>query len=82
MLPHPLTNFETQNQFNGVYLRNNLPNIKDGANIYKSIGTHWIALFMNGDNLTNLGSFVVFNLKIICNKSIPKIFTEFKQKTQ
>ena len=34
MLPHPLTNFDTQNyyqnepKFNGVYSRNNLPKIK------------------------------------------------------
>ena len=37
MQPHPLTNFEIrkyyQNEpkFNGVYSRNNLPKIKDGA---------------------------------------------------
>ena len=37
MLPHPLTNFEIQKhyqnepKFNGVYSRNNLPKIKDGA---------------------------------------------------
>ena len=37
MLPHPLTNFEIQtyyqneSKFNGVYSRNSLPKIKDGA---------------------------------------------------
>ena len=37
MLPHPLTNFEIQKhyqdepKFNGVYSRNNLPKLKDGA---------------------------------------------------
>ena len=37
MLPHPLTNFEMQTyyqskpKFNGVYSRNNLAKIKDGA---------------------------------------------------
>ena len=37
MLPHPLTNFEIQKyyknepRFNGVYSRDNLPKIKDGA---------------------------------------------------
>ena len=37
MLAHPLTNFEIQKyyhnepNFNGVYSRNNLPKIKDGA---------------------------------------------------
>ena len=39
MLPYPLTNFEIQkyyqnkSKFNGVYLRNNLPKIKDGIYI-------------------------------------------------
>ena len=48
---HPSTNFEIQKyyqnepNFNGVYLRNNLPKIKDGAHIkaldeYKLIGIH------------------------------------------
>ena len=41
--------------FNGVYSRNNLPKIKDEAYVinldkYKSTGTHWIILSMNGDN--------------------------------
>ena len=37
MSPHPLTNFEIQkyykneSKFNGVYLRNNLSKVKDGA---------------------------------------------------
>ena len=60
MLPQPLTNFEIQKyyqneaKFNGVYSRNNLPKIKDGAYIinldeYKSIGAHCIALGVNGN---------------------------------
>ena len=46
MSPHPLTNFEIQTSYqNGVYSRNNLPEIKDEAyainlDEYKSIGTH------------------------------------------
>ena len=58
MLSHPLTNFEIQNyyqnepKFNGVYLRNNLSKIKNGAyeinpDEYESIGTRWIALYVN-----------------------------------
>ena len=58
MLSH--TNFEIQNyyqnepKFNGVYLRNNLTKIKDGAYVinldeFKLIGTHWIALYVNGN---------------------------------
>ena len=50
MPPHPLTNFEIQTycenepKFNGVYSRNNLSKIKDGAYIinvdeYKSTRT-------------------------------------------
>ena len=41
MPPYPLTNFEIQKyyqnepKFNGVYLRNNLPRIKDGVYIIK-----------------------------------------------
>ena len=61
MLPHPLTNFEIQNynqkepNFNGAYSINNLPKIKDRACVinldeYESIGTHWIALHVNGNN--------------------------------
>ena len=51
MLRHPLTNFEIQKyyqnepKFNGAYLRNNLPKIKDEAYVvnldeFKSIGTN------------------------------------------
>ena len=76
MLPHPyeiqfLTNFEIQQyyqnelRFNGVYLRDNLPNkIKDGAYIknldeYSDIGTHWDSLYMNNNGVTFFDSFGV-----------------------
>ena len=70
MLPHPLINFEIQKyfqnkpKFNGVYSRNDLPKIKDGAYVinldeYKSIGTHWIALYMNENNIVHFDSFGV-----------------------
>ena len=63
MPPYPLPNYEMQKyyqnkpKFNGVYFsRNNLPEIKDGAYIinldeFKSIRTHWIALYVNGNNI-------------------------------
>ena len=62
MLSFPLTNSKIQNyyqnelKFNGVYSRNHLPKIKDGTYIinsdeFKSIGTHWIALHVNGNNI-------------------------------
>ena len=54
-----ISNFEIQkyyqNEFNGVYSRNNLPKVKDGAYVinldeFKSKGNHWIALYANGNN--------------------------------
>ena len=38
-------------RFNGVYSRDNLPKIKDGAYVinldeYSDIGTHWVALYL------------------------------------
>ena len=58
---HLLTNIEIQKyyqnepKFNGVYSRDNLTEIKDGAYIinldeYSDIGTHWVALYLNNDN--------------------------------
>ena len=60
-MPHPLTNFEIQKyyenepRFNGVYSRDNLHKIKDGAYVinldeYSDIGTYWIALYVNNNN--------------------------------
>ena len=56
-----LTNFEMQKfqnepKFNGVYSINNLPKMKDGVYVinleeFKSIGTHWIAFYVNGNNI-------------------------------
>ena len=78
MLPHLLTDSKIQNyyqndvqlssknkpKFNGVYLRNKLPKIKDGAYIinldeYESIGTYWMALYVNGNNVIYFDSFGV-----------------------
>ena len=62
MSPHPLVNFEIQKyyqkepKFNVVYSRNNLPKIKNGTYVihldeYESIGPHWIALYVNANNI-------------------------------
>ena len=70
MLPHPLINFEIQKycqnepKFNGVYSRYKLPKIKDEAYVikldeYKSIGTHYVAVYMNGYNIVYFNSFGV-----------------------
>ena len=68
MLPHSLTNFEIQKyyqneaKFNGVFSGNNLPKIKNGTYVinfkeFKSIGTYWIALYLNGNNVIYFHSF-------------------------
>ena len=51
-------------KFNGVYSRNNLPKTKDETCVinlddYKSIGTHWMALYVNNNGVTYFGSFSV-----------------------
>ena len=67
---YPLTNFEIQKyyqnepKFNGVYSRNNLSEIKDGAYVinldeYRSIGTHWIVLYVINHNVTCFDNFGV-----------------------
>ena len=90
MMPYPLTNAEIQkyyqneSKFNTVYWRINLPEIQNGAYVInfhknKSIGTHWIALHINGDNLTYFDSFGAEHnpweiKKYISNKIIETIF--------
>ena len=68
MLPHTLTNFEIQKyyenklRFNGVYSRVNLQyKIKDRAYVinldeYTDIGTHWVALYVNDNDVTYFDS--------------------------
>ena len=91
MLPHPSSNFEIQKyyqnepRFNGVYSRDNLPRrssaeIKDGAYIINldnnsDIGTHWIALYIQNNNVIYFNSFGVEHIpreikKIVGNKNI------------
>ena len=85
MPPHPLTNFEIQKyyepKFNGVYSRDNLPEINDGTHVINldqcsDIGTHWVSLWVNNsNNVTYFDSFGVEHipkeiLKIIKNKNI------------
>ena len=80
MPPHPLTNFELQKyyqnqlRFNGVYSRDNLSKIKDGAYVinldeHSDIGTNWVALCVTNDDVTYFNSFGV--------KHIPKEIKEF-----
>ena len=87
MPPHPLTNFEIQRyyqnepRFNGVFSRNNLPKkIKDGTYVinldeYADVGTHWIDLFCNKNEIIYFDSFGVEHVpeeikKFVANKNI------------
>ena len=55
--------YQNQPKFNGVYSRNNLPKIKEGACVinleFKSIGKHWIALYVYANDIVYFDSFVV-----------------------
>ena len=70
MSSHPVTNFDIQKyyqnepRFNGVYSRDNLPKVKDGAYVINlaecsDIGTHWVALCVHNNDVTYFGSFGV-----------------------
>ena len=78
--------YKSQSRFNSVYSRDNLPKtkfnkkIKDGAYVinlyeYSDIGTHWIALYINNNNVTYFDSFGVEHIPkeiktFISNKNI------------
>ena len=75
IMHHPLTDFgiqryQMQPKFKGAYSRSNLPGtLKDGTCIvnlddYKSIGSHWTALYVNGNSMTYLDSFGVSQKKL------------------
>ena len=86
MPPHPLTNFEIQKyyqnepRFNGVYSRDNLQKIKDGAHIinhdeYSDIGIYWVTLYVQNSDVTWFDSFGVEHIPkeirtFISNKNI------------
>ena len=68
MPPHPLTNFEigkyyqNKRRFNGVYSRDNLTEITDGAYVinlgeYSDIGTSWGFFYVHNNNVTYFYSF-------------------------
>ena len=70
MPPHSLQNseirkwYQNEPKFNCLYWRNNLFKIQDRAYVlnidgYTPIGTHWIALYANDNNITRFDSFEV-----------------------
>ena len=81
MPPHPLTSFEIENYyqnepiFNGAYSRKNFPEkIKNEAYVinldeYADVGTHWIALFCERNEIVCFNSFGV--------EQIPEEIKEF-----
>ena len=87
MPPHPLTiknnaqlSSKNEPRFSGVYSRYSLPKIKDGTYVinldkYEPMGTHWIVLYVNGDNVAHFDSLGVEHItkeikKFIGNKTI------------
>ena len=53
---------QTEQKFNGVHSRNNLPKIKDSAYVtnldeFKSIWIYWRAFYVNGNNIIYFDSF-------------------------
>ena len=56
--------YQNEPKFHGVCSRNDLSKIKDGAYIInfdelESIGTHWIAFYVNDEQFDNFDSFRV-----------------------
>ena len=80
--------YENESRFNGVYSRDNLPNkIKDGAYVtnldeFSNIGTHWVALWVNKNNVTYFDSFGVEyipkEIKILKIEILKQIFSDYK----
>ena len=68
--------YENESRFSGVYSRDNLSKIKAGTYIknldeYSDIGTHWVALWVNNNNVTYFDSFGV--------EHIPKEIIKFME---
>ena len=66
--------YQNEPRFNDAYSKSNLSKIKNGVSVinldeYKLIGTHWIDLYVNGDNVTYFDIFRV--------EYVPKDFSKF-----
>ena len=85
--------YENTSRLNGVYSRDNLSKIRDGAYVinldeYSDIGTHSVALWVNNNNVTYYGSFGVEYIpkkiiKLTENRNIKRpIFSGYKHMIQ
>ena len=88
-----MKHYENESRFNGVYSRDNLPNkIKDGPYIinldeYSDIGTHWVPLWVNNNNVTYFDSFGVEHIpteiiKLSRIEILRQIFSGYKHMIQ
>ena len=76
--------YQNEFKFNGVYSRNTLPKIKDGAYIinldeYKLIRNPWIDFYVNGDNVTT-NTFRIQAYDSIMSEYFCTEFTDFMLK--
>ena len=72
--------YQNESKFSAIYSRNNLPKIKYGPHLinlgkYKSVGTHWIAWYVNGNNVPYFDSYGVDHIpkeikKLMCIRNI------------
>ena len=84
---YPLNNTKITNYFNyearftGIFSRNNLPKIKDGAYLInlddkKRKGTHWVSLLIDRNTATCVDSFgIEYTLQEVLNKIRDKSIT-------
>ena len=75
--------YQNESRFIGVYLRKDLPKIKDGTYFinldeYKSKGIHWISLDANLENVTYFDSFGVEHIPKEIKKNPIKIHVKPK----
>ena len=90
--------YQNEPRFNSVYSRDNLTKIKNGAYIinldeYSDIGTHWVALYVQNNNVTYFDSFgvehilkeiktFINNKNILTIKTLKQIFFGYKNMIQ
>ena len=95
---HPLTNIDTEEyynnepKFNGVYSRDNLSKIKNGAYVinlheYADTGTHWITLYAKDNEVSYFDSFGVEYIpkeskNLLDKKTSKQTYLEFKHTIQ